>query len=287
MSGRTEPVRRTPMPPKTESIKIACIQNAAGDNWQANFESLEKKLIPQALRRSPDVIALPEMFLLRGASGQMQPLARTASPIILSWLQDLAVKHRTAVLAGSLPEPAPEKKYYNTSYFIDEKGRVLSRYRKMHLFDIQLKGKVNLQESRQVAAGKQTAVFKWRGRIWGQTICYDLRFPELYRRLASQGCEAVFVPANFTYATGQAHWEILLRARAIENQFFLIAPDQCGENPVSKLKSYGHSMIVSPWGDILARAGGERAGVIGATLKFSAIRRLRQQFPVLQHRKIS
>lgn len=280
-------VSRLAMPPKTASIKVACIQNDASENWLRNFEHLEKNLIPKALRQRPDLIALPEMFLLRGASGQMQPLGATASPLILERLKTIARKQKTAFLAGSLPETAPDGKYFNTSYFIDEKGKILSKYRKIHLFDINLQGKVKLQESRQVTAGTRPAVFEWKGRRWGQTICYDVRFPELYRKLSMRGCEAVFVPANFTYETGKAHWEVLLKARAVENQMFVIAPDQCGRNRVSKMKSYGRSLVLSPWGEILADAGVEKEGVITATLKFRDLARLRKQFPVLKHRRIS
>lgn len=273
---------------KPRIFQAACIQVNAGKDWQANIDRITRKLIPEALQSKPDLIALPEMFLYRGRSGQLSQLAQTASEQILSELQKIAKLNRVGILAGSLPEASRIKaKYYNSSYFIDEKGKILSKYRKVHLFDIDLPGKVSLKESRHVLPGKSAVSFKWKGIHWGQSICYDLRFAEYYRCLAAAGCRVIFVPANFTYETGKAHWETLLKARAIENQLFIVAPNQGGSNSETGVKSFGRTMIISPWGDILAQTGrsqGEQ--IVVAKLDLARQDDLRRQFPVLKHRKL-
>jgi deaminated glutathione amidase len=265
-------------------IRAACVQISAGEDWQGNLErSLE--LARKALRKSPDIVAFPENFLWRGPSEALGEItART--PEAVAAFRDLARRSKTAFLLGSVAEKSPHRgKYYNTSVFISSAGRTTARYRKIHLFDVALKN-ISVRESRNTAAGRRPVSAVLRGVKLGLSICYDLRFPELYRHLAASGCRIAFVPANFTFSTGQAHWDVLLRARAIENQMFIVAPGQSGTHPTNGIRSFGSTRIISPWGEILASAGVEGEGVITADLDLQGQDRLRREFPVLRHRRL-
>jgi predicted amidohydrolase len=196
----------------------------------------------------------------------------------------LAAHRRVYVLAGSVAESVPgSKKTYNTSCLIDPQGRIQAAYRKMHLFDVDLPGK-KIRESDRCLRGKKPVV----GRIGGAggmrcglSICYDLRFPELYREYALLGAQILFVPSNFTRQTGQDHWEPLLRARAIENQCFVLAPGQSGVGSQGVL-SHGTSMILDPWGRVLAKAPGSGETILFARLQPTQLTLIRRRLPVLR-----
>ncbi len=242
--------------------------------------------VRRALRRKPNLIALPEMFGYRGSAKDL-PSAAGQTARILKLFQDTARKNKTAILLGSLPEPSRFKnRFYNTSYLISEKGRLAAKYRKIHLFDIFLRGKVSAQESRHIVAGSRAVQGRLFGVPAGLTVCYDLRFPELFRLLVERGSRVIFVPSNFTATTGKAHWELLLRARAVENQIYIVAPAQVGVHPASRIRSFGTSLIVDPWGQVIGRGSRSREGMVSATLDLSLQKRLRKQFPVLSHRRI-
>lgn len=263
------------------SLRVACVQVSASDNLQKNIIRL-RNLIAQALEKKPSLIAFPENFLWRGSSKDLARIA-AETPVIIRDFCALARDSQTAFLLGSLLEPAPRGKVYNTSFLISEKGKVAARYRKIHLFQIGL-AKVKTDEGRHVTRGSQSVTAKVLGQTAGLSICYDLRFPELFRGLAAKGANLLFVPANFTYTTGLAHWEVLLRARAVENQSFVIAPAQTGISPSSKIRSFGTSLIIDPWGKVIARASKGREEVICADLNLKAQKALRKAFPVLKHR---
>jgi deaminated glutathione amidase len=173
----------------------------------------------------------------------------------------------------------------NRSYLVDPAGAVQARYDKIHLFDVDLAGGESYRESSTMQPGETAVVVATPlGRL-GLSVCYDLRFPQLYRALAKQGAAVLFVPAAFTRTTGQAHWHVLLRARAIETGAFVVAPSQCGEAPDGKLARYGHSLIVDPWGEVLAE-GGEAEGVIIAEIDLGRVAEARRMIPALQHDRV-
>jgi len=270
-----------------KNLRVACIQNNAGSDWEENLKRLER-LVSRAVKRKAKLIALPETFCSRGRPNQFDFLARELTPRILQGFQEIARKTKTAFLLGSLLESTKRKKrYYNTSYLISESGKIAAKYRKIHLFDANMKKKkLVVQESKHIESGSAAVTGTVCGVKAGLSVCYDLRFPELYRRLAARGSRIIFVPANFTHKTGEAHWEALLRARAIENQAFVIAPGQTGNHPYWKIKSHGNSMIVDPWGRILGRAGRDREEVLVCDLDLSYQAHLRREFPVLTHRRL-
>lgn len=189
-----------------------------------------------------------------------------------------------AILAGSIPEVGPDKDHvYNTSVLLGRDGETIATYRKIHLFDVNLEH-AKFQESSHVTAGTHSVVAELDGWRIGMTVCYDLRFPELYRELGSKGAQILTVPAAFTLHTGKDHWEVLLRARAIENQAFVVAPGQFGHDG-DRRHSWGKSLVVDPWGTCLATAP-EREGIALAVLSAGDIEQIRKELPALEHRKM-
>ncbi|MSR77566.1 MAG: carbon-nitrogen hydrolase family protein [Candidatus Omnitrophica bacterium] len=267
------------------SLKVSCIQMAAGENWKSNLDR-SLRFAGKALAAKPDVIVLPENFLWRGASERLKEAACHGSVVGLSLFQTFAKCYRTPILLGSLVMPSPVKqRYFNMSILLSKTGSIEASYQKIHLFDVNLP-KIKIRESRHFIPGKQVSDGNVKGVRCGLSVCYDLRFPELYRKLAERGCRVVFVPANFTHPTGQAHWEVLLRARAIENQMFVVACGQVGVHPSSGIRSYGNSMIIDPWGRVLARMDDHEEGILTVKLDLKSQLKLRKQFPVLTHRRL-
>ena len=176
----------------------------------------------------------------------------------------------------------PSGKSYNRSLLIDDKGALVAHYDKIHLFDVQLAGGETYAESDRILPGAQAVLAPTPWGALGMTVCYDVRFPALYRVLAKAGAALISVPAAFTYTTGRAHWHVLLRARAIETGCFIIAPAQCGLHPGNR-RTYGHSLIVAPWGEILAEASETETGIIHATLEMNKVADARGMVPSLRH----
>lgn len=266
-------------------FKIACLQTDAGPDWQKNLQQARLQ-IRRALAYKPHLIALPEMFYWRGPSRQLSRIALEVTPLVIEEFRRLARTSQTAFLLGSLLEPAPRGKFYNTSVLISESGKIEARYRKIHLFDNRLKN-VKSRESQHIAPGRKVVTGKIQGIRVGLAVCYDLRFPELFRRLAGKGARIIFLPANFTFETGKAHWEVLLRARAIENQIFIAAPAQTGIHPSTRIRSFGTSLIVDPWGKVLRKGSPVREQVLTAALDLRRQTWLRKIFPVLTHRVLT
>ncbi len=266
--------------------RTAALQVNAGSDWRKNFIRLQQQ-ISKALRYKPQLIALPENFLWRGPSRDISAVIAQSFRSVTESFSSLARKHRCAFLLGSLLESkSGSSKCYNTSLLFDEKGRLAARYRKIHLFDVNLK-EIRVQESKHVASGKQVITANLGKVRAGFSVCYDLRFPELYRELSRRNAEILFVPANFTKKTGKDHWEILLRARAIENLAYVVAPGQVGVSPSNGIESFGHSMIVDPWGKVLVEADGKSEEVICADLDLGYLREIRRIFPALKHRYLA
>ncbi|MFH0924176.1 MAG: carbon-nitrogen hydrolase family protein [bacterium] len=260
--------------------KVAVVQLNSGEDKEKNLERAQH-LINQATIEGAKIIALPESFIYRGKDITSPQVAENISGRAITSLSTLAKELEIYILAGSIYESIPnEKKVYNTSILIDNQGAVKAIYRKIHLFDVTLPNGLEVKESTHLLTGKDITTVQTDIACLGLSICFDLRFPELYRELTLLGSELIFVPSNFTLNTGKDHWEILLRARAIENQVYIIAPNQCGLDVGKGYKSYGHSMIVDPWGKILAEKEADE-GVITSEIDLDHLREVRKRLPCL------
>ena len=262
-------------------FRVACIQLNAGSDWRDNAEKILRK-IHQALGLHPRLIALPENCYFRGDGRRLGKVSDAVFREFLPVIKETARKNDVSVLLGSVPERSRVPgKFYNTSMLISSGGKIAAQYRKIHLFDIALPN-LRAKESDTVQGGRRVITGSMGKIKAGLTICYDLRFPELFRVLTRRGVRLIFVPAHFTHKTGQAHWEVLLRARAIENQVYIIAPNQVGVHPESKILSYGTSLIIDPWGKVIVRGSKDQEQILAADLDFSDQDRLRKSFPVLK-----
>jgi predicted amidohydrolase len=256
----------------------------ASDDKAANLKEAEH-WVRQAAGRGARVVALPEVFIWRGEKKREREFAETIPGPSSTALAELARELGIYLLAGSILEAIPvSEKAYNTSLLFDPSGQIVASYRKIHLFDVDLANGTSLRESATREYGEGVVVARTELCSMGLSICYDLRFPELYRSLMIKSAEIIFVPSAFTAFTGQAHWEALLRARAIENQVYVIAPDQFGKSAKS-FETHGHSMIVDPWGKILAELP-DGAGVITGEMDLDYLARVRAELPSLKHRRL-
>lgn len=262
----------------------AAIQMSAGGDKPANLERAER-LIRLAAARGADLVALPEVFNWRGKRNEEAAAAESLDGPTLTLMSRLARELKLHIVAGSITEHAPnQSKTYNASVLIGPDGSRIAVYRKIHLFDVDLPGRVTIKESDTKLSGTEVACADTGlGKI-GLSICYDIRFPELYRKLAYSGAKIITVPSAFTFPTGEAHWEVLMRARAIENQCYVIAAAQFGPN-VYGFSDYGNSMIVDPWGRVLARAA-DQEGAIVAPIDLQYLERVRRELPALEHNRM-
>jgi len=270
-----------------QTMRIAVVQMTSTDDVASNLQNAAK-LVHEAAEGGATWISLPENFAYLRREGTRISCAQSMDGEIISTVRGLAVKHSAWLLAGSFPEHIPgSERIFNTSVLISPDGAIRGQYRKLHLFDVALgdSGGGTFTESATVAPGNELVVVETPFGGIGMSICYDLRFPELYRGLIDRGARWLTVPAAFTQKTGEAHWEILLRARAIENQAFVVAPAQGGTHHANR-KSYGHSMIVDPWGRILAEARDVQPGAFIADCKVDELESIRGALPCLQHRRI-
>ena len=233
-----------------------------------------------------DVTALNAKSLDSSALSEFSvATAETLEGESLSMMSRLAVELKIHLLAGSITERIEgQEKTYNTSVMLGPDGAKMGVYRKIHLFDIELPGRVSMKESASRLSGTEVVCVGASVGAIGLSVCYDLRFPELYRRLAFAGAKILTVPSCFTFPTGEAHWESLLRARAIENQAYVIAPAQFGPN-VHGYSDYGNSMIIDPWGRVLGCAS-DQEGVVMAPIDLHYLDRVRQQMPALSHARL-
>jgi predicted amidohydrolase len=262
----------------------AAIQMTAGNDKPANLERAER-LVRVAAARGANLVALPEVFNWRGKRPEQATAAETLDGESLGMMARLACELRIHIVAGSITERGEDNsRSYNTSVLIGPDGGRLAVYRKIHLFDVDLPGRVTVRESDSKIAGADVVCAETPVGAIGLSICYDLRFPELYRRLAFAGARILMVPSAFTFPTGEAHWEPLIRARAIENQAYVIAPAQFGPN-VYGYSDYGNSMIVDPWGRVLARAA-DQEGVVVAPIDLEYQDRVRSELPALKHARL-
>lgn len=260
----------------------ACVQVTAGRELAPNIETA-LRLGREARRMGADFITFPEnvtMIEPVGAEAVRKALPEAEHPAIPAF-RALARETGAWILAGSLSIKAGETKYANRSLLFDSGGTIVGRYDKLHLFDVDLAGGERYRESERIVPGERAVLAATPWGLLGMTICYDVRFPQLYRALAKAGATMFTVPAAFTEQTGRAHWHILNRARAIECGAFVIAAAQCGTHAQGR-RTYGHSLIVDPWGEVLAE-GGETEGVIVAEIDPAKSAEARRRIPALQH----
>jgi predicted amidohydrolase len=263
-------------------IKVASVQLRSGTDVARNIADASA-LIRQAAGHGAELIATPEMTtLLDRKPGAVWEKSTTedADPGLKAF-RVLAKDLGVTLLIGSLAVRAASGKCANRSFLIGPDGGVIASYDKIHMFDVQLNAGNVYRESDSFAAGDRTVIAQLPAGPLGMTICYDVRFPDLYRQLAVGGAKIIAVPAAFTRITGEAHWHILLRSRAIETGCFIIAPAQGGKHEDGR-ETYGHSLIIDPWGEILAEAGIE-PGFITATLDLARVEEVRGKIPSLQH----
>jgi predicted amidohydrolase len=268
--------------PAAKPFIAACVQVTSGREIAANV-ARAGRLVKQARAAGADFILLPEIVNIMEPKGSLlvEKLARSKDGGLKAF-RALAAETGAWLLAGSLVVAGAAKgKLANRSFLIDPKGRIKARYDKIHMFDVELAGGESYRESKTYAPGKKavTARLPW-GRL-GMTVCYDMRFPHLYRALAQAGADYISVPSAFTRPTGRAHWHVLLRARAIETGCFVFAPAQTGEHEGGR-KTFGHSLIVDPWGEVLAD-GGEEEGFVAARIDPARVIEARKQIPSLRH----
>lgn len=266
----------------TGVFKAACIQVNAQREIDGNVARADE-LVREARTAGADFIAMPENVSMMGhRSRDIRGLAMSESEhTALVAFRALARETGAWLLPGSLGIAADDGRVHNRSYLIDSDGEISARYDKIHMFDVDLPSGESYRESKNFKPGEKTVVAPTPWGLMGLTICYDVRFSHLYRMLAKAGASFLTVPAAFTKTTGTAHWHVLLRSRAIETGCYVIAPAQCGTHPGER-KTYGHSLIVSPWGEVLAD-GGEDPGFVIAEIDPAKVGEARHMVPALTH----
>ncbi|MCC6809715.1 MAG: carbon-nitrogen hydrolase family protein [Deltaproteobacteria bacterium] len=273
-------------------MRAACVQLCSKQDVQANLETAAA-LVERARELGAELVALPENFAYLGSSDDRLAVAEALPALgqgdgsgpITRWLSALSKLHGIHVVASGLPENGPDAKHtYNTSAYYGPDGTLRAAYRKIHLFDVDLADGSSFKESATVAAGTTPVVAETPFGAMGLAICYDLRFPELFRSMSARGMDFLVLGAAFTLHTGRDHWIALLKARAIENQCYVIAPAQHGRHSDRRV-TFGRSAIIDPWGTELAIAP-DRDGVIVADLDFNAMKKIRQELPALDHRRL-
>jgi predicted amidohydrolase len=267
------------------AIRAAVIQMTSTADLSANLAAA-RELVGAAAGRGAQLIALPENFAYLRREGEAIPCAQDLDGEIVGTVRSLAREHGVWLLGGTFPEAAAGGRIHNTSVLVSPAGEVTAVYRKIHLFDVDLgaSGGGAYNESAVVAPGEDVVVAPTPFGDLGLSVCYDVRFPELYRAMADRGARFIAVPSAFTPETGKDHWEVLLRARAIENQAFVLAPAQCGRHSQDR-RSYGRSLIVDPWGLVLAQAT-DRPGAVVADCDLDSLEEIRRTLPSLRHRRL-
>lgn len=265
-------------------MKVACIQMNAQDDLPTNIVQADG-LMDLAAQGGAQLICLPEnAFFMRGDDAAAMPVFAAAEHPGVQHCAARAKQWGAWVLIGSIAAPASNGKWFNQSVLLNPQGSIAALYNKIHLFDVTLPSGEVYAESVRFAAGDKAVLADLSDFRLGMTVCYDVRFPQLYRTLAQAGASLLAVPAAFTATTGAAHWHSLLRARAIENGCYVIAAAQCGTHPKGR-KTFGHSLIIDPWGEVLAD-GGSEVGYVLAEIDPAQVQKIRGQIPSLQHDRV-
>jgi len=265
-------------------MRVAAVQMTARAD-AGESRSVAATFVREAAADAARLVVLPELFTALGPGTELRDGAEPLEGPTTAWAGALAAELGVWLLAGSFVERDDAddgSRFYNTSCLVNPAGELVAAYRKIHLFDVDVAG-AGMHESGVFSAGDELVTADVDGTLLGLTTCYDLRFPEVFRIQALRGATVVALPSAFVAATGPAHWELLIRARAVENQVFMVAPNQCGTTPDGTAR-YGHSVVVDPWGDVLA-AGGDDAGIIVADLDPAVLDRVRASLPSLRNRR--
>jgi deaminated glutathione amidase len=265
-------------------MRVAVCQLNAGDDREANLR-VARELLGRAAAAGAKLAILPEYVDYLGPSAG-EPKPEPVDGEFAAFFAEAARELRMWVHAGSFHETGPDPdRTHNTSLVFNPDGGLAAAYRKIHLYDVEIPGRVSYRESRSVAAGTETVVVDVDGVRVGLSVCYDLRFPELYRRLAvAGGAEVLVVPAAFMLHTGRDHWEVLLRARAIENQCYVLAAAQIGDHEPGRT-CFGRSMVIDPWGTVLAQAP-DTVGIVVSDLDLGRLAKIRTELPSLANRRL-
>jgi predicted amidohydrolase len=276
------------MSPPAPTLRLAAVQLSSQDDVGDNLEHCARQ-VRAAAARGAELVVLPENFAYLGPEpGKCEHAERVGDfdAPIQSTLSGLARDCGVVLVAGGFPERSEDPaRPYNTSAVFAKDGTLLGSYRKIHLFDVDLPDGTKLSESVATTAGTEPVVLDVLGFRLGLSICYDLRFPELYRALADRGADLISVPSAFTLQTGKDHWHVLLRARAIEAQAYVVAAAQWGRHPKNRA-SYGHALIADPWGTIVAECS-DGVGIAVAEIDLAYVERVRRALPSLAHRRLS
>ncbi|MEI3611893.1 carbon-nitrogen hydrolase family protein [Pseudogracilibacillus sp. SO30301A] len=265
-------------------MKVAAIQLNPQDNKEENILSA-LQYVREAANNGAEFIVLPEYVDFMGEESKKVMLGETIPGPTSNAFASVAKEYNIYLLCGSILEKADDKRVYNSSMLINGNGEIIATYRKLHLYDAIFEGRYTIKESDTIKPGKDVVTADTDFGTVGMTICYDIRFPELFRSLALRGSKVIFVPAAFPLYTGAHHWEILLRARAIENQCYIVAAGQFGIAPPDHVE-FGNSMIIDPWGTVLARAP-EKEAIIIENLDLGYIDQVRGKIPCFNHRRPS
>ena len=266
------------------SVRVAAVQLTSGTDTKRNVD-VAADLVAAAAGEGATYVQLPEYFNYLGPQAKNVDVAESIPGPTTERFAQLARSCSTAIHLGSMLELSPvTAKCYNTSVVLDASGAIVATYRKAHLFDIDVPGAAVQRESDAIVAGDRLVIADVAGLTLGLSVCFDLRFPELYRQLAVHGATVLAIPAAFNALTGRAHWDVLIKARAIENHAFVVAAAQVGTT-AEGVATYGHSMIVGPWGDVIAESTADSDDIVLATLDLSEVVRRRQQIDVLTLRR--
>lgn len=264
-----------------DCFNVAICQMMVGDDKEANLQRAAG-MIKEASQKA-HIIVLPEIFNAPYQTDLLPAYAEAIPGRTSRFLSSKAEENKVLLIGGSIPEIDDTGKLYNSSCIFDPCGNMIAKYRKIHLFDIDIPGQVLFKESAVFTAGEHLKRINYQGLQLTVLICYDIRFPELARMATLAGAQALFVPAAFNTTTGPAHWELLMRTRAVDNQLFVIAASPA-RNPQSSYQAWGHSMVVDPWGKVIAEAQtGEE--IIYAEINLNLLQKVRQELPILQHRR--
>lgn len=265
-----------------DTMKVAICQMQISNRKEDNLLKAGE-MIRSASVQGAQMVILPEIFNAPYQTDLMAEYAEIYPGATTTFLSTTARQNKIILVGGSIPEQDQDGKIYNCSYVFDEQGNLIGQHRKIHLFDIDIPGQIYFKESDVFTAGNHLQIIRHKHVVFAVIICYDIRFPELARMATLQGAELLVVPAAFNTTTGPAHWELLMRTRAIDNQLFVIAASPA-RNPDASYQAWGHSLVADPWGTVIGQGGSDEE-IIGAELDWDLINKTRQELPLLQHRR--
>lgn len=266
----------------TTQLYLAICQMRVDSDKKTNIDQAEE-MIKRAAGSGAEVIVLPEVFNAPYQTDLFPQYSECYPGPSTDFLARQASNNNVCIVGGSIIEKDATGNIYNTSFVFDNSGNLIGRHRKIHLFDVNLPGRMTFKESDTLTAGSSLTLFGYKSISFGLMICYDIRFPELSRATVLEGAQVLVIPAAFNLTSGPAHWELLMRSRAVDNQVFVVAASPA-RNTDASYQAWGHSMIVDPWGNILAKAD-EREEIIMAKLDFASLKKVREELPLLKQRR--